>query len=180
YDPVSNRRAFYDASYALPAAACECYVAYNPGPSQSSFVSMLRSGMMGWCTIMSDPSTWSGAQRAAAAREFKIFKSRLRPLIQSANLYHISQRPDGVNWDGMEYADTSRSHGVVYAFRGTGPARSHTFVLRGLDPDAQYRVECQDGSAPAATVSGADLMQEGLTVTLAQPQTSELVWLDRQ
>jgi len=54
YDPVSNRQAFYDASYALPPSMCECYVENRPSPSIPSFRYMLRSGMMGWCTIMMD------------------------------------------------------------------------------------------------------------------------------
>ena len=47
YDPLSNRRAFYDASHVLPAAMLEDYVEKWPTPKIENFRYMLRSGMMG-------------------------------------------------------------------------------------------------------------------------------------
>src|SRR5208337_5664684 len=52
YDPLSNRRAFYDASHVLPTAMLEDYVAKWPTPNIENFLYMLRSGMMGMLTIM--------------------------------------------------------------------------------------------------------------------------------
>ena len=54
YDPLSNRRAFYDTSYMLPPAMLESYVEKWPTPRPENFLYMLRSGMMGWFTIMID------------------------------------------------------------------------------------------------------------------------------
>src|SRR5258706_7237259 len=51
YDPLSNRRAFYDASFALPPAMCECYIQQIPVRSPAHFKFMIRSGMMGWCIV---------------------------------------------------------------------------------------------------------------------------------
>ena len=90
--------------------------------------------MMGWLTIMQDTSAWSKEQHAAARSEFALYKQELRPLIRDADLYHVSQRPDGVHWDGIEYYDVKRGRGVLYAFRGTGDEAQHTFVLQGLRP----------------------------------------------
>src|ERR1700739_397198 len=47
YDPLSNRRAFFDASHLLPSAMLESYVAQIPTPQIENFLYMLRSGMMG-------------------------------------------------------------------------------------------------------------------------------------
>jgi len=46
YDPLSNRRAFYDTSHLLPAAMLESYVEKWPAPRLENFLYMLRSGMM--------------------------------------------------------------------------------------------------------------------------------------
>jgi len=59
---------------------------------------MLRSGMMGWVSIMLDTTAWSPEQHAAARRAFSLYKQQLRPLIRDARLYHISDRPDGAHW----------------------------------------------------------------------------------
>jgi hypothetical protein len=182
YDPLSNRRAFYDASYLLPPAMLESYVADWPTPHIENLRYQLRSGMLGWFTLMLDSGRWTPEQRAVARAEFALYKSALRPLIRSADLYHVAARPDGVHWDGMEYFSTSRQRGVLYAFRGTGfhePA--HRFPLRGLDPARRYRLTFQDrGAAATLSMSGQDLMQEGVEVLLPEPLSSELVFIARQ
>ena len=179
YDPVSNRRAFYDASHLLPAAMLECYVEKYPAKSLANFVYALRSGMMGWCTIMQDTTAWGSEQRATATRAFDTYKRRLRPLIRSADLYHISPRPDGVHWDALEYFAPEHGEGVVYVFRGTTPSESgHSFVLKGLRPDRQYKLHFEDRTSPDRTSPGRDLMNSGLAVSLAEPESSELVFVD--
>jgi hypothetical protein len=177
YDPLSNRRAFYDTSYMLPSAMLESYVEKWPAPHPENFLYMLRSGMMGWVTLMMDTSAWTPEQHAAAKQAIALYKEKLRPLIRDARLYHISERPDGVHWDGMEYWDPARSEGVVYAFRGSTPDEPrHVFALAGLDPARHYKLHFQDGSAPDRTATGRELMR-GLEVNLPQPLSSELVFL---
>jgi hypothetical protein len=180
YDPLSNRRAFYDSSHVLPSAMLESYVEKWPTPRMENFRYMLRSGMMGWLTIMIDTSTWSAEQHAETKKEIDLYKKELRGLIRDANLYHVSPRPDGVHWDGIEYWDAERKRGVVYAFRGTIEGeKNHSFVLHGLESSARYRIKFHDRGMEHS-VSGRDLMGGGLMVTLDEPNSSELVFLEEQ
>ena len=179
YDPLSNRRAFYDASQVLPAAMLEDYVEKWPTPRLENFRYMLRSGMMGWLTVMQNTNAWTLEQHDAAKRDFDLYKKELRPFIRDADLYHISPRPDGVHWDGIEYSDAQRSRALVYAFRGSAPGdNTHTFRLHGLDPHRQYRLHCEDGSSSDRTQSGRELLNQGLNVELTVPNSSELVFID--
>ena len=176
YDPLSNREAFYDTSQVLPAAMLEDYVEKWPTPTVENFRYMLRSGMMGWLTIMQDTNAWTERQHATAKQEFAFYKSELRPLIRDADLYHISQRPDGIHWDGIEYFDVKRGVGVIYAFRGAGQNENHhTFILQGLHPDTKYKLHFQDNTSADTTVAGAELLKRGLTVNLANGNSSELI-----
>jgi hypothetical protein len=190
YDPVSNRRAFYDTSHVLPAAMLESYVEKWPTPRIENFRYMLRSGMMGWLTIMIDTSHWSAEQHQAAKEEVELYKKELRGLIRDADLYHISARPDGVHWDGIEYWDSQRKRGVVYAFRGKGstqyPVHSsqsarkeehHSFQLMGLQPEKRYRLSFHDHSSADRVVKGRELMHEGPNVRLAIANSSELIFI---
>jgi alpha-galactosidase len=182
YDPLSNRRAFYDSSYVLPPAMLESYVQKWPAPSIGNFRYMLRSGMMGWLTLMVDTTTWTPEQHATAREMLALYKSRLRPLIRKADLYHVSSRPDGVHWDGIEYFDASTQRGALFAFHGSSQepkAREHIFLLRGLHPDRFYRLTFQDHSSADRTVSGRELMQKGLQISLPEPNSSELIFLQR-
>jgi len=138
---------------------------------------MLRSGMMGWLTVMQNTTEWSPEQHAAAREAIALYKTRLRPLIRDAQLFHISARPDGVHWDGMEYWDPARRQGVVFAFHGSDAAEpDHRFVLSGLNAQAIYHLHFEDGTSPDATASGQQLMTSGLRVVLRAPLSSELVF----
>jgi hypothetical protein len=179
YDPLSNRRAFYDASQILPPAMLEDYVEKWPTPRLENFRYMLRSGMMGWLTVMQDTNAWTPEQHTAAKQEFALYKEKLRPFIRDADLYHISERPDGVRWDGMEYYDVWYARALVYAFRGSAPDdKEHTFQLHGLEPSRQYRIHFQDGSAADRTESGGDLLSKGLSIGLMVPNSSELIFIE--
>ena len=78
YDPLSNRRAFYDTSHVLPAAMLESLCRKMADAGIENFRYMLRSGMMGWLTIMTDTNAWSAEQHAEAKQEIDLYKKELR------------------------------------------------------------------------------------------------------
>ncbi|HVV72730.1 MAG TPA: alpha-galactosidase [Verrucomicrobiae bacterium] len=178
YDPMSNRRAFYDASYPLPPSMCECYIENKPGPSLGTFKAMLRSGMMGWCTLMCDTGAWSLDQHTAAKRQIDIYKSWIRPLVNHGDLYHVSARPDDTRWDGMQYIDKKTGKGIVFVFRGEKSSEpSHVFQLQGLAREATYQVWSEDGSMARAEITGASLCEPGLNINLREPGASDLIYI---
>jgi alpha-galactosidase len=178
YDPLSNRRAFYDSSYPLPPSMCECYIENKPGPTLATFKTMLRSGMMGWCTLMCDTGAWSREQHEAARKELATYKDWIRPLINAGNLYHISPRPDPARWDGMEYWDDTTGKGVLFAFRGEKSGDSkHAFKMAGLNPRAHYELWSEDGSLERGKFNGAKLVNEGVELNLQTPGASDLIFV---
>jgi len=179
YDPLSNRRAFYDASYVLPPAMLEAYVKNYPAPRIENFRYVLRSGMLGWFSLMLDASQWTAQQREAAQREFALYKSRLRPLIREADLYHVADRPDGVHWDGVEYYSAALRRGVLYAFRGSASdLPTHRFRLAGLNRGSRYKLSFQDNPAANLELTGESLLQMGVDVRLALPLSSDLIFFE--
>ena len=181
YDPLSNRQAFHDASHVLPPAMLETYVKQWPTPRIENFRYMLRSGMMGWFTVMIDTSAWSPEQHRAAAEELAFYKATLRPLIRNADLYHVGPRADGKGWDGLEYFDAQAGTGVLYAFHGSqAKPDAFRFPLRGLRASANYLVHFKDGSSPDREISGRQLLQAGVTVSLPLANSSELVVITRR
>jgi alpha-galactosidase len=183
YDPLSNRRAFYDATYILPPFMLETPVESwlsDSSPSRSeNFLYMLRSGMMGWLDVMIDTTTWNAQQREAAKQEIQLYKSQLRPLIREADIYHISDRPDGMHWDAMEYFDPRARRGVVYIFHGSNKTEiAHRFPIRGVDPAAKYQLRFRDHSAKDQTYGGDYLLNSGLFVKLPAPYSSDIVFFE--
>ena len=162
YDPVSNRQAFFDASHVLPPAMLETYVEKWPAPRPENFLYMLRSGMMGWFTLMQDPHDWTALQRRAVKSEVLFYKEKLRPLIRSSRLYHLTSRPDGKGWDAVEYFDPAEGSGAVYVFRGSDsqPA-SFRLRLREVRAGHSYRLQFRDHPDQDRTVSGRQILQIG-------------------
>jgi alpha-galactosidase len=138
---------------------------------------MLRSGMMGWCTLMCDTGAWSAEQHKAATRQIELYKQWIRPLINNGDLFHISTRPDEASWDGMQYFDFKSGKGIVFAFRGaTAGETSHAFKLKRLDRAGSYEIWSEDGSVARGQTKGAKLMDEGLRVELSGAGASELIY----
>lgn len=178
YDPLSNRKAFYDASFPLPPRALEAYVAECPRRSGDHFRYMLRSGMLGWCSVMIDTTAWSPEEHKAARRQIEIYKSYLRPLVRDGNLYHVSSRPTADGWDAFQYHDPQRGEGAVLVFRANSPSAREVFKLKGLDPRATYELRFEDYGVPSASATGQALMQNGLSVDLPAEESSQVVYLN--
>ena len=109
---------------------------------------------------------------------FALYKTQLSPLIREANLYHVSDRPDGIHWDATEYWDPNRSTAVLFAFRGTtSDEPTHTFHLAGLRDDALYQLHFEDGTSLDESLTGQQLRQQGIAVHLQISLSSELVFV---
>ncbi len=135
--------------------------------------------MLGWFSLMLDASRWSAADARRRRAEFALYKTALRPLIRTADLYHVSARPDGVHWDGIEYYSPAEGRGVLYAFRGSSSDEpSHRFRLGGLPAGGRYALHFQEPGRDREE-SAETLTQEGVEVALATPLSSQLVFFKR-
>ena len=168
YDPLSNRRAFYDAAFALPPAMCECYIENIAVRSPAHFRFMLRSGMMGWCTIMTDTTKWTPEQHVDATRQFALYKEQLRPLIRGADVYHVSERPTASAGTAssismlMQAADAlcipreqRRATPRVRAQRPGSRSRLRTVVRRRFEPRERRPGSGLDARGPGIESAGA-------------------------
>ncbi len=188
-EAIVTRRVFHDSSHALHPIQMQGFLGWHsrarpgePGGITYDFRSAGLGAFMWWIDSPSPTNggqVWTAEERRAVAREVVTYKTRLRPLIRHANLYHVLPRPDGVNWDAIEYFDPGTGQGVVYVFKpGTGPD-THGIKLKGLEADRSYRLTFEDGSNPAVTLPGSTLMQDGFMMALRGLLVSELVWIER-
>ena len=80
------------------------------------------------------------------------------------------------NWTMMQFDRPDLGRGVLEAFRSVrSPYSSADVRLRGLDPEAQYRVEDADNSFEPFSASGRELMEKGVRVNLPEPRSSRLI-----
>ncbi len=87
---------------------------------------------------------------------------------------------DANAWAAYQFDLPDAGEGVVHAFRRkTCPDSSIALKLRGLDPEARYVFQDIDGAEPRA-IKGQELLETGLKVTAANPQTALLFTYRRQ
>jgi len=184
------RKAFYDGSFVFPPAQLMGCLGsgrgkYHPvpvGPASMKFD--FRSMSMGapeW--FLDSPSgsngdaPWTDEEKSAVKAAVATYKTKIRPLVRNADLYHILPRPDWRHWDGIQYYDPATAKGVVYIFKPAAGTDAMTIKLRGVDPDKTYRVTFEDGSNPAVEKTGSELAN-GIEVVLKGAPVSELLFLE--
>jgi len=188
YAPHHVRQAFYDSSFAFPPAQLMGCLGstdgrYRPqGPTGMRFAFRTMSmGAPEWFIDASNggngSAPWTEEEKAAVKAAVDTYKSRIRPLVRNADLYHILPRPDNKNWDGIQYYDPRTKTGVVYLFKPAEGIDTMNIRLRGVQSGTRYRVTFEDGSNPMVERTGAELA-EGLDVRLKGAPVSELVFLE--
>lgn len=184
-DTLSNlpdRQSVWDSTFALPPLVLQCYtferMYKQPGDDPGPF--LWRSAMMSaWHIAPNDSGSWTPAELQSAARAVTVYKSWIRPILQDCKVHHVLPRPDGVNWDGLFYWSGKLNKGTLYVFRPASDKGKKTVKLKGLDAQSIYDVWSEDGSITPATLTGAELMDSGLTISLPGQYTSDLIYVER-
>jgi hypothetical protein len=184
YYPLDARRAFWDTSYALHPMQISTLSGSWAEWQASGSVYEFRSASLGapyWHPDAPNGGNggpkWSDAQKMRIKKAVKTYKTKIRPLVRTANLYHILPRPDDKVWDGIEYFDPASKKGAIYIFRPGNPESRRVVKLKGLDSKAKYWLWCEDGSISPHQASGENLMETGLAVVLPQPLSSDIIFL---
>jgi hypothetical protein len=189
YSTLHVRQGFFDTSFAFPPIQIEGHLGSTDGRFRPQGVAGMkfafRSVSMGAPEWFLDApnggngsAPWTQEEKDAVKASVQTYKTRIRPLVRAADLYHIFPRPDGKRWDGIEYFDPAAGKGVVYLFKPAAEPATETVRFKGLDAKAKYRLTFEDGSEPPSVRSGAELMEKGLRLTLRGPEASELVFFE--
>ncbi|MCC6862011.1 MAG: alpha-galactosidase [Bryobacterales bacterium] len=139
---------------------------------------MFRVPMNGQFGISSRVFDWSADLTRRAAENVKLYK-RIRPVIDEADVYHLTppppnQSPEG--WMALQYAAPGGRRSVLLAYRLARSPAERVFRLRGLDPSARYRV-IRDGSS-AETLPASRLAGQGLTVRVEREWGAVVIELE--
>ena len=137
--------------------------------------------MTGSLGIGSNLLKWSDAEMATAARLVSFYKT-VRSTVQQGNLYRRTA-PGGSPLTASQYVATDGRQAVLFAFaHATQYGRAaHNIRFVALDANARYRLR-QEGTAIEnlpQTLSGAYLMNEGLTLNLPGEYAAAAIVLDR-
>lgn len=167
-DPVATRTTFYSCSFAINPVQLKS----DHGPAQTPY--QMRTHMLG--AILS----WA-ADNPVYREHIALYKTRQRPILRGANVYHILPMADGVNWDGLQFFNPELNRGSVFLFKPSAQAvdgDAKVIRLKGLNRDETYQLTFQDRTHLNGTATGAQLMDEGLMVSgMTGDLASEIIWL---
>jgi len=128
------------------------------------------SSMQGSLGVGANLSRWTPAEFATAERMISQYKS-IRETVQRGLLYRLLEPTHGSEQSATEYVSRDGRQTVVFAFlhSSTELYPYPRLYLRGLKPDARYRLNAMDGKVAAGTpgeASGSYWMNHGIDVDL--------------
>jgi alpha-galactosidase len=110
-----------------------------------------------------------------------LYKSFVRPFIDTSRIYHHTPEMQGADphgWGVLELGSADRNRDICGVFQLSAPTQpEYELRLRGIDRSRRYRVTF-DNSGQNSEVDGFTLMEQGITVRLEGPLTSELLVLE--
>jgi len=116
------------------------------------------------------------------SQHIALYKTKQRPILRGAHVYHILSMADGVNWDGLEYFNPGLNKGSIFLFKPSSKALdgdAKVIQLKGLDRHATYTVTFQDRAKLNCTMTGSELMDVGIKVTeMTGDNASEIIWIN--
>lgn len=194
---ASFRTAFYDSSYVFHPTQLLCldrctnfypnaagFYPYIEAPNADDDYDFNKAMInLGYRSTILGATHWCDS-KADTFEYYKIYsdiyKNKVRPLIRNGELYHILPRPDGINWDGVMYADPDTENeikGAVFLFKPSAEANdTYNVVFKGLDENKTYKLTFEDRPEQNCTVSGKSLMTDGLNVEIKYIG-SEIIWI---
>lgn len=118
---------------------------------------------------------------ALVKKYVRLYKDFIRPFHRDARIYHhtpVIPGADASGWCAIENVASDRSRAVAGVFRLVNATEDeYRLHFRGLDPAKRYRVTTEPGGL-VATADGFTLQQQGMTIRLDTPLTSNLIRCD--
>ncbi|MDD5704794.1 MAG: GH36 C-terminal domain-containing protein [Kiritimatiellae bacterium] len=168
-DPALTRSTYYSCTFGINPVQLKSD--YGPTGTPYDMRTHMLGAILSWAT-----------ETPVYREHIALYKSRQRPILRGANVYHILPMADGVNWDGLQYHNPDRDWGSVFLFKPSIKATdgdSKVVRLKGLDRKATYKLTFQDRVALNGAKTGAQLMDEGITVSgMTGDRASEIIWIE--
>lgn len=173
-DPLDRLSMQDGYTQAYAPAAMMAWVTDSPNwvnQRQTTLSFRFLSAMQGGLGIGTNLNKWQEIDFLIARRYVDAYK-RIRQTVQQGDLYRLNRASAAdPRWTNLYVAD---DRGQAALFTQVGSTQKMdvmpAIALRGLDPDALYRVETMDGAqlpvTMPTTASGAYWMNHGVDVTL--------------
>ncbi|MGT2929664.1 alpha-galactosidase [Streptococcus dentasini] len=164
-DAISRLSIQYGSSYLYPTISMGAHVSAVPNHQMGRVTPLKTRGhvaMMGNLGYELDLTKLSDLEKEEIANQVKRYKA-IRPTVQKGRFYRLLNPSRGANEMAVQFNDDKQVVLTYVRILSTIETMETTLKLKGLDPDATYKLVDEDKS-----YSGAELMYAGLTMVLPQ------------
>jgi alpha-galactosidase len=171
---LASRRAVYGATYPFPPRYAERYMPGEEGLTPYVTHSYRFGG--NWA-IMNRLADLTPDQLGFLGQEITRYKAQRSDIAGGKVFHHAAPSTSSTDAIQSYNADTGVALAVVTRAESAGP--QYTFRPKGLDPDQRYAVFF-DIDPSVYSMSGAQLMANGVRVLLPTVYSSDVVHIQRQ
>lgn len=155
------------------------YQCLDGDPNWYDFLSYLAPGFALTPGLLN--SLLADGEKLEEMRRMMTVLQRVRPLF-CGDFYSLTGATlDERDWFAYQLNDPETGKGCLLSARRSQCAMcAANYRLKGLDPDAAYVLEDAETGAVLGEAAGAQLLEEGLCVTLAKPLTASLIFITKK
>jgi alpha-galactosidase len=156
----------WGASHVFPAKIQGAHVTHMGHQPFKFAFDVAMSGCLG---MDADPTQMTAEEKKITARALDIYKNRLRPVVQSGDLYRLVS-PYENSRSVVSYVTEKPDKAVVFVYQVKDDREGIKVLLQGLNPDKSYQLEEVNIDSPKVAacrengkiLSGKKLMEEGI------------------
>lgn len=171
-------------SLVLPPERLDRLVSGMGCHAYASLDAHIRNAMLGHVSInVLNPAAaeYNELQRDFIKHSLDVYKNFIRPMIPTSHMYHHNEDIPGVRKDGysaLELASADKTKAAITVFTVPGSKVQRVNIIpRGLDLSNTYRVTL-DNTGETMTVTGRDLLMNGVSTRTMGIMTSELILIE--
>lgn len=114
-----------------------------------------------------------------AAENDELYRTKLASVMLSGRHYPILPNYSEGGWDGIGYYDSLNKKGALFVFRdGETSADTKYVTVHDVDPTVEYKITSCDGSVDIERITGADLLEKGLQLTMQNGSVSDIIYIE--
>ncbi len=169
---LGSRQGVWGATYPFSPRFADRYMPEDPSNSY-----ITRSYMFGgpW-HFMNKLVEMDGATQLFAQSEIDIYK-KIRSHISDGRVFHLTVAPGQGRTDALESYRASSDTAIVVVTRDDGRSNVAGIKLQGLHAAQNYQIRFEDDRRVLA-MTGQQLMNIGLGVSLPDAQSSEIIYVE--
>lgn len=183
--PMSRVFIQWGASHIFPAKVQGAHVTHMGNQPFKFAFDVAMSGCLG---MDANPVTMSKEDQEFTRRAVKVYKEKIRPVVQLGDLYRLVSPYETSRSVVSFVEEEKKEHAVVFCYQVKDAPEGVSVKLEGLDPNMHYLIEEVniDNAEKAAacrqngqTLSGKELMEKGLSFTCSKRFDSASVYLKK-